>query len=78
VRGDHIITPRGDTRFQPDDVVFVLAPVRLTDGVHALVNGEKMNAVEAAEKGTRPRPRGRATKGRRPRRASTGRSPRSG
>jgi potassium/hydrogen antiporter len=50
VRGDQIITPRGETRFKPDDIVFVLAPVKLTDGVHALLNGEKMSEALAVEK----------------------------
>jgi potassium/hydrogen antiporter len=58
VRGEHIITPRGDTRFKPDDVVFVMAPVRLSGEINTLINGEKMAGQPSA------RPRARAGGGR--------------
>ena len=40
VRGEEIVTPRGDTRFQAGDIVFVLAPARMLDDIQDLLNGK--------------------------------------
>ncbi len=49
VRGERIITPRGDTRFQPDDLVFVLAPLAECEGVAALLNGASAGGGAASK-----------------------------
>jgi len=39
VRGEEIVVPRGSTRFEEGDIVFVLSPAKMADLVEELLNG---------------------------------------